>query len=103
MDQAQAEQLAKAYLLSIAAGFKRIFWFEARGPSYGDGKDLGLIRADMTPRPSYNALRSLTRTLGPEPRPAGWLDLGNGGYGFCSTRGWRRLAAWARKGLATST
>ena len=99
MDQAQAEQLAKAYLLSIAAGFKRIFWFEARGPSYGDGKDLGLIRADMTPRPSYNALRSLTRTLGPEPRPAGWLDLGNGGYGFLfDARDAAILAAWSPKG-----
>jgi hypothetical protein len=81
-DEAQAVALAKAYLLSIAAGFDRIFWFEARGPSYGNGMDFGLIRADMTPRPSFNALKVLTSTLGQEPTAAGWLNLGEGGYGF---------------------
>jgi len=88
--------LAKAYLLAIASGFKRVFWFEARGPSYGNGTDLGLIRSDMTPRPSYAALSMLTRTLGSEPRPAGWLELGDGGYGFLfDTQGNTVLAAWA--------
>ncbi len=36
-DAEQADMLAKAYLLSLAQGFDRIFWFEARGPSYGTG------------------------------------------------------------------
>jgi len=95
-DQVQAAQLAKAYLLAIASGFKRVFWFEARGPSYGNGTDLGLIRSDMTPRPSYAALSVLTRTLGSEPRPAGWLDLGEGGYGFLfDTQDSTVLAAWS--------
>jgi hypothetical protein len=97
LDQAQAAALAKVYLLSIAAGFKRVFWFEARGPSYGNDMDHGLIRSDMTPRPSYDALKILTTTLGPEPAPAGWLDLGEGSYGFVfSTEGKTVLAAWAR-------
>jgi polysaccharide biosynthesis protein PslG len=30
-DQQQAETLARAYVLSLAAGFQRIFWFEAPG------------------------------------------------------------------------
>jgi len=95
-DQVQAAQLAKAYLLAIASGFKRVFWFEARGPSYGNGTDLGLIRSDMTQRPSYAALRVLTRTLGSEPRPAGWLDPGEGGYGFLfDTQDSTVLAAWS--------
>jgi len=95
-DKVQAAQLAKAYLLAIASGFKRVFWFEARGPSYGSGGDLGLIRSDMTPRPSYDALSLLTRTLGPEPRPAGWLDLGEGGYGFLfDAQDSTVLAAWS--------
>jgi hypothetical protein len=32
-DEAQAVAFAKAYLLSIAAGFSHVLWFEARGPS----------------------------------------------------------------------
>jgi polysaccharide biosynthesis protein PslG len=96
-DQVQASLLAKGYLLSIAAGFKRVFWFEARGASDDKDMDLGLIRADMTPRPSYHALKALTTTLGPQPAPAGWLDLGEGSYGFVFDTGEKVvLAAWAR-------
>jgi hypothetical protein len=97
LDHVQASLLAKGYLLSIAAGFKRVFWFEARGPTDDKDMDLGLIRADMTPRPSYDALKTLTTTLGPEPAPAGWLDLGEGSYGFVFDTGEKAvLAAWAR-------
>lgn len=99
LDQAQAVALAKAYLLSIAAGFQRVFWFEARGPSYGNDMDHGLIRPDMTARPSYDALRVLATTLGPEPASAGWLDFGEGSYGFVfNTGGKPVLAAWAGPG-----
>jgi polysaccharide biosynthesis protein PslG len=101
LDEAQAVDLSKAYLLSIAAGFSRTFWFEARGRSYGKDMDHGLIRSDMSPRPSYTALKVLTTTLGPEPAPAGWLDLGEGSYGFVydgegKDQGKAVLAAWAR-------
>jgi hypothetical protein len=97
LDQVQASLLAKGYVLSVAAGFKRVFWFEARGPSYDKETDLGLIREDMTPRPSYDALKALTTALGPEPVPAGWLDLGEGSYGFVFDTGEKTvLAAWAR-------
>lgn len=95
-DQAQAVALAKAYLLSIAAGFQRVFWFEARGPSYGDGKDHGLIRSDMTVRPSLDALGVLTAALGAEPAPAGWLDFGERTYAFVFDNGGKAvLGAWA--------
>ncbi|NOJ47688.1 glycosyl hydrolase [Bradyrhizobium sp. WSM 1744] len=95
-DQAQVVALAKAYLLSIAAGFQRVFWFEARGPSYGNGKDFGLIRSDMTGRPSLDALGILAATLGPEPASAGWLDFGEGAYGFVfDNEGKAVLGAWA--------
>jgi polysaccharide biosynthesis protein PslG len=94
-DQMQANLLAKAYLLSIASGFQRTFWFEARGPSYGKNSDLGLIRSDMSPRPSYEALKALTTTLGKAPKSAGWLNL-DGGYGFMfDANGKYVLAAWA--------
>jgi hypothetical protein len=94
-DARQADLLAKAYLLAIAAGFQRVFWFEARGPSYDKGTDHGLMRSDFSPRPSYVALKALTDTLGAEPRPMGWLNL-QGSYGFVyQTRDGYALAVWA--------
>jgi polysaccharide biosynthesis protein PslG len=91
-DRQQAETLVKAYVLALAAGFQRIFWFEARGPPYGKGKDLGLIRADWTLRPSFEALKSITSLLGPQPRYLGSLNLGRDAYGFL-IRGLGRLVA----------
>jgi polysaccharide biosynthesis protein PslG len=98
-DAQQADLLAKAYLLSLVQGFDKIFWFEARGPAYGHGTDHGIIRPDWTPRPSYDALKTMTTLLGPEPRYLGWLDLGKGGYGFLfkGQKG-NVLAAWSPAG-----
>jgi polysaccharide biosynthesis protein PslG len=95
-DMRQAVTLAKAYLLSLASGFQRVFWFEARGPTYGDQTDHGIIRANFTLRPSYHALKTMTGLLGSTPARIGWLKLGSGGYGFMfSGRDQAVLAAWA--------
>jgi hypothetical protein len=95
-DRRQAIALAKSYLLSIASGFQKIFWFEARGPSHDNKVDFGIIRSNLTPRPSYDALRTLSATLGPAPISRGWLELGKGGFGFLFAAGGRSvLAAWA--------
>jgi len=98
-DAREAEILVKGFVLSIAQGFQRIFWFEARGPSYGGGTDLGIIRPDWTPRPAYDALKTMTTLLGEEPKYLGWLDMGKGAYGFVfSGKGGNVLAAWAPPG-----
>ena len=95
-DGRQVDALAKAYLLSIVSGFQRIFWFEARGPSYGNAMDFGVIRADWTLRPSYVALKTMTGVLGQQPRYLGWLDLDTGGYGFLfHGEGGDVLVAWS--------
>jgi hypothetical protein len=103
-DRRQAVLLTKAYLLSIAAGFERTFWFEARGPAYGKGTDHGLLRSDFSPRPSYAALKTLSTVLGSQPQSAGWLDL-DGSYGFLfRTDSGIVMSAWAsrdHKGVAT--
>jgi polysaccharide biosynthesis protein PslG len=97
-DQTQANLLIKAYLLSIASGFERVFWFEARGPSYGGQADFGLLRANMTPRPSYEALKAMTAILGPSPTAVGRIDLGDGSYGFLfDAQGKYVLSAWTTK------
>ncbi|MBN2474705.1 MAG: endo-1,4-beta-xylanase [Pirellulales bacterium] len=98
-DAQQADMLVKAYLLSMAQGFDRICWFEARGPAYGQGTDHGIIRADWTPRPAYDALRTMTTLLGQKPRYLGWLDLDEGGYGFLfQGQHGGVLAAWSPAG-----
>jgi hypothetical protein len=103
-DGQQADMLVKAYVLSIVQGFERIFWFEARGPSYGGGTDLGIIRPDWTPRPSYDALKTMTSLLGQQPRCLGWLDLGKGAYGFLfQGRQGHVLAAWSPAGKECKT
>jgi polysaccharide biosynthesis protein PslG len=98
-DALEAEILAKGFVLSLAQGFQRVFWFEARGPSYGSGTDLGIIRPDWTPRPAYHALKTMTALMGAQPKYAGWLDLGQGGYGFVfQGQAGNVLAAWAPPG-----
>jgi glycosyl hydrolase family 10 len=81
-DQLQAEALVKAYILSLAQGFKRICWYEARGPAHKQGFDYGLIRKDWTPRPAFYALKTMISLLGKDPIYLGWLKTGTGGYGF---------------------
>jgi hypothetical protein len=81
-DARQAMIVVKGHLLTLAQGFQRIFWFEARGPSYGNGTDLGIIRKDWSPRPAYTAYKTMTTLLGPEPKYLGWVDIDKGAYGF---------------------
>ena len=98
-DGQQADMLTKAYVLSLVQGFARIFWFEARGPAYGHGTDHGIIRPDWTPRPAYDALKTMTGLLGDEPKYLGWLDLGMGGFGFLfGGKDGPALVAWAPAG-----
>jgi hypothetical protein len=95
-DEAQAVALAKGFILALASGFQRVFWFEARGPLYGEKQDLGILRADWSPRPAFETLKALTAALGEHPVYLGWLDLDQGGYGFLFRAGERTvLAAWA--------
>jgi hypothetical protein len=81
-DALQAEALVKVYVLSLAQGFERVFWFEARGPAYGHGTDHGIIRKDWTERPAHRAMKTMTGLLGAEPKYLGWLKLDTSGYGF---------------------
>jgi len=78
----QAEAIVKAYVLCLAQGIDRVFWFEGRGPSYGPGGDFGVIRQSWSKRPSFEALRQLTSILGPRPQSLGWLNPTGKSYGF---------------------
>ena len=97
-DARQADMLVKSYILPLVQGFSRIFWFEIRGPLYGE-ESFNLLREDWSPRPSYVALKTMTTVLGPEPEYLGWLNLGKGGHGFAfRNAGKSVLVAWALPG-----
>jgi len=92
-EREQAEAVAKAFVLSLAQGIEKVFWFEARGPY-----NLDLIRGDWSKRPSYTALQTMTRLLGPAPKSLGWYNPTGKSYGFVF-QGAREpvLVAWAMK------
>jgi len=103
-DANQAEAIVKGHILAFAQGFEKLFWFEARGMSYGQGSDLGIIRKDWTLRPSYDAYKVMTGLMGPTPRYIGWLDTGKGGYGFIfQGKNGNVLCAWAPPGKELKT
>lgn len=99
----QADQLVKAFILSLAQGVKRIHWFEGID---GDSGPFGLIAGNNGNAPkrlSFTAMTQLIRILGHGPRPAGWLvqDGKHFAFAFEGADG-PVLAAWAAHGT-TST
>jgi hypothetical protein len=89
----QADMLVKTYVLCLAQGIKKAFWFEARGPY-----NMGLIRSDKewTKRPAYFALKNMTDKLSKAPKSLGWLDLTGKSYGFVfDGRSGPVLVTWA--------
>jgi len=55
----QAAYLVRMYVLSLAAGVERIFWYH-----YRDENQFGLVQwHDCAPKPSYFAYRTMTRLL----------------------------------------
>ncbi len=71
----EAQAVVKLYVLSLAEGFQRIFWYQPGGNS-------GLVIGHFQPRPSYFAYKNLTSLLGQDPRYVGWLNPNKKGYGF---------------------
>jgi len=103
--QAQADYLMRAMTLSLAAGSDKVFWghlqdapgyerVEPINPEFGSG----LLRRDMTPRPSYAALQTLTRLIGDKPF-TGALALGPNAVALVFDDGKEgHIAAWAVSG-----
>ncbi|MCX6902892.1 MAG: hypothetical protein NTW03_05340, partial [Verrucomicrobia bacterium] len=74
----QAQDLVKAYTMSIAQGASHIEWFEAQDGGYA----MGLLNSSGIVTPSYVALSNLVSKLGPNPAYQGWVLLNNQDYGF---------------------
>lgn len=62
----QARRVARIYLLALAHGVERVFWYNLRSREadpYEPEDCFGLIHADFTEKPSLQAYRTLTRML----------------------------------------
>jgi hypothetical protein len=81
-EQRQADAIVKAFALCLGQGIEKVFWFEGRGPAYGPGGDFGILRKDWSARPSFAALQTMTRLMGPRPARLGWLNPTGKSYGF---------------------
>lgn len=99
----QADQLVKAFVLSLAQGVKRIHWFEGID---GDSGPFGLIAGNNGNAPrrlSFTAMTQLVKTLGHAPRPAGRLVLDGKHFAFAfEGADGPVVAAWAAVGETSS-
>ena len=92
-ERRQANALVRTYVLNIAQGIEKTFWFEAAGPKYGEGTH-AILRNDCSPRPAYDALKKMTAELGPAPRYLGWTRDGETlGFAF-DNNGTTVLVSW---------
>lgn len=65
-EQTQADYLARTYAISLAGGAAKIFWYAfidaGTQPGY-DQDHFGLLRPDLSPKPSYAAYATAARLL----------------------------------------
>ena len=71
----QANALVRTYVLNLAQGIGKTFWFEACGPKYGEGVH-AILTDDFKPRAAYDAYAKMTKALGVNPQYLGWLREG---------------------------
>jgi hypothetical protein len=101
----QAQDLVKAYVMSVAQGVAQTDWFEGED---GDSGTFGLLTSSGTPRPAYTAYSNVITYLGPAPTYTGWVQLNtsvtpNRDYGFVFQGATTSvLACWAPPGVTDS-
>ena len=101
-DRDQAVYVVQSYVISLANGVEKLFWF-----CLDDwGEKWGVVRNSnpLDPKPSYSAYQNLTRALGSPGKPAefeGYLKLpiGTACYVFKRPDGRRVLILWSNDKL----
>ena len=94
----QAELLTKVYVMALAQGVSRVYWFD---PKDSEGLRFGLLDGNGAKRPAYIALQTLIATLGKNTMFNGWLNAEYSGFVF-STLTTMVLVAWAPPGKAVA-
>ncbi len=96
----QAKMLPRSYLLALAAGVKNVAWYDYHDdgpdPSYNE-HNFGILRTDLTPKPSYFAFRTMATELA-GLRFEREMDAGPGATVLLFAGNGRRVAvAWAHR------
>jgi hypothetical protein len=79
VEREQASYLVRAYACALANGVRRFHYFYLCEFLEGSLSLWGIVRSDLTPKPTYVALCTLIRQLG-EARCVGWKQVGQRGY-----------------------
>ena len=90
----QAALLTKVFVMALAQGVSRVYWFDPRD---SEGLTFGLLAGDGSKRPAYIAMQTLIANLGKAPTFNGWLNAEYSGFVF-STLTTTFLVAWAPPG-----
>ena len=95
-EKRQAEMLPRTYLLAMANGIERIFWYNLRAGEWKPDEmehHFGIVHADLTPKSAFCAYRTLTAMC-----PAGSTVPNISVCGECRLAGWTRpdgVNVWA--------
>lgn len=83
----QAEMLPRTYLIALANGVERIFWYEFRSKTKINDREshYGIVRTNLEPKPAFNACRTLSKLCPPGSTPPELKRKGNA-----------YLASWTR-------
>ena len=87
-EERQAELLPRTYLIALANGVERVFWYNFRSGEWSpDAREahFGIVRRNLEAKPAFTAYRTLTK-LCPSGSTVPELTRSNGVY----TASWRR-------------
>jgi len=100
-DEYQAAALVRNYIYSLSAGIQKIFNYNFR--SHGEVSlyegSFGLVRKDLTPKPSFYAFRTLTTLIGAYPKISYKETEGICRADWTSPDGQPVCALWVKRGL----
>jgi len=95
-ERIQAEYLVRAYVLCLAAGVQRAFYYSLSG-----GEGSGIVTEYFRPKPAYYAYKTMAHLLG-GARYAGSLAQGDGVYAYAFLKGEEAIAVlWSAAGPKT--
>lgn len=82
LEDEQARRIARIHLIAFAFGVDKVFWYKFRSneidPYYSED-NFGMVHADLSPKPAYNAYKTLIQML-PNGSTRPVLTIRNGIY-----------------------
>lgn len=65
-ENAQAQNLAVAYIVALSSGVDKMFWYNLRAGEWKTSDpeaNFGIVHKDMSPKPAYKAMQVLSSVL----------------------------------------